>query len=840
MFKKILPYLVALVVFLAIAFAYFSPAFEGKKIRQSDIIHYKGTAKEIHDYRAATGEEPLWTNSMFGGMPAYQVSTNHPGNLVQYIYMVPFMKFMPHPVSILMLLLIGFFVLLITLKADPWLSILGAIAFALSSYFFLFLEVGHNNKTLAIAFMPLVLSALIMVYRGKYLLGGALLALFMALEISVNHVQMTYYLVFVMFFYGIAEFIIAISKKQYANFLKATGVTIIALILSAGPSISNLWTSSEYMKETIRGGTELTTNQTNKTSGLDKDYITQWSYGLGETFTLMIPDTKGGASEPIGKKSAALENVDRQYKEAIAQQSSYWGELEFTSGPVYVGAIICFLFVLGLFIVKKPIKWVLFASTVFAILLAWGHNMSWLTDFFINYVPYYNKFRAVSSWMIIAELTIPILAILAIKELVENPETLKKKPLYFYLSFGLTGGIALLFWLLPTTFFDFLTNSELYQFEDFRKKGADPAQINAYVDNLEAARIAIFKMSAIRSFFFILLGAAVLFMHSRVKNMSKYIVYAILGILILADLWMVDKKYLNDKDFVAARQMEVPYPKTPANEYILKDKDPDFRVLNLATGNFSMDASVSYYHKSLGGYHAAKLRRYQDLIEHRLFLEQERLVGVLSKDTPDSVRIATMYGLTSLNMLNTRYYIYNPDAPALRNPAALGNAWFVKNVKVVDNADAEIKALDNFIPANTAIVDKRFESMLADFKEARDPGSKIVLRDYAPNKLTYDAIGLKENQLAVFSEIYYPHGWKAFIDGQEVPHFRANYVLRAMVIPKGDHTIVFTFEPESYILGTKLSYASSILLFVIVLGALGWELRKKMKAKKTANITKQP
>lgn len=839
MFKKILPYVVALVVFLAISFVYFSPALDGKKIRQSDIIHYKGTAKEIHDYRSATGEEALWTNSMFGGMPAYQISTNHPGNLAQHIYMVPFLKLLPHPVSILMLLLIGFFVLLITLKADPWLSILGAIAFALSSYFFLFLEVGHNNKTLAIAFMPLVMSALIMVYRGKYLLGGALLALFMALEISVNHIQMTYYLAFVMLFYGISEFIIAISKKQYAHFLKATGVTIIALILSAGPSISNLWTSSEYMKETIRGKSELTSNKENKTSGLDKDYITQWSYGIGETFTLMIPNTKGGASEPIGKNNAALENVDRQYKEAIAQQSSYWGELQFTSGPVYVGAIICFLFVLGLFIVKKPIKWVLFASTVFAILLAWGHNLSWLTDFFINYVPYYNKFRAVSSWMIITELTLPLLAILAIKELVENPETIRKKALYFYLSFGLTGGIALLFWLLPTTFFDFMSNAELSQFEDFRKKGADPSQLNAYIDNLEAARIAIFKISAIRSFFFILLGAAVLFMHSRVKNMSKYIVYAILGILIMADLWMVDKKYLNDKDFVAAKQMEVPYPKTPANEYILKDKDPDFRVLNLATGNFTMDASVSYYHKSLGGYHAAKLRRYQDLIEHRLFLEQERLVGVLSKDTPDSVRLATMYGLTSLNMLNTRYYIYNPDAPALRNPAALGNAWFVKNVKVVENADAEIKALDNFIPANTAIVDKRFESLLADFKDARDPESKIVLREYAPNKLTYDAIGLKENQLAVFSEIYYPYGWKATIDGQEIPHFRANYVLRAMVIPKGDHTIVFTFEPESYITGTKLSYASSILLFVIVLGALGWELRKKMKAKKTADITKQ-
>lgn len=829
----------ALVVFIGISFVYFSPAFEGKKLQQSDIIHYKGSAKEIIDYRNATGQEALWTNSMFGGMPAYQISTLHPGNLVQYFYKVPFLDLFPHPVSILMLLLIGFFVLLIAFRADPWLSIIGAIAFAFSTYYFLFLEVGHNAKAMAIAIMPLVFAAMVLTYRGKYLLGGALMAFFMALEISVNHVQMTYYLMFVLLFYGITELVVSIVKKQIPHFLKATGITLIAMILAVGPSISNLWTSSEYMKESIRGGSELTNDQGNKTSGLDKDYITQWSYGVGETFTLMIPDAKGGASEPIGKNASALESVDRQYKDAIAQQSSYWGELQFTSGPVYVGAIICFLFVLGLFVVKKPVKWALFATTLFAILMAWGHNLAWLTDFFINHVPFYNKFRAVSSWMVICGLTMPLLAILTIQELVEHPDTLRKKSIYLYLSLGLTAGISLIFWLAPTAFFDFISSAELGQFDQFRKQGADPAQINAYIDNLETARIAIFKMSSIRSFFFILLGGVVLFMHARMKNMSKYVVYVVLGLLILADLWMVDKKYLNDKDFVASRQMEVPYPKTLANESILNDKDPDFRVLNLATGNFTMDASASYYHKSLGGYHAAKLRRYQDLIEHRLFREQERLISVLSKDTPDSVRLATMYGLTSMNMLNTRYYIYNPDAPALRNPAALGNAWFVKNVKLVQNADEEIKALDNFIPANTAIVDKRFESQLGDFKEARNPESKIVLREYAPNKLTYDAVGLKEKQLAVFSEIYYPYGWKAFIDGKEAPYFRANYVLRAMVIPEGDHTIVFSFEPESYVTGTKISYMGSAILLLLVLAGIGWEIRKKLKAKKIGGTAEQ-
>jgi hypothetical protein len=833
-FKKLLPYLVALLVFLGISLIYFSPAIEGKTLQQSDIIHYKGTAKEIADYRDKTGDEALWTNSQFGGMPAFQISTLHPGNLMPYLYKLFYFYILPHPISILMLLLIGFFILLLSLKVDPWLGIVGALAFAFSTYFFLFIEVGHNAKAIAIAFMPTVLGAMILTYRGKYLLGGALLAMFMAFEISVNHIQMTYYLLFIMLFYGITEFVVAIIKKEYLHFVKATGITLVAMLLAVGPSISNLWTSSEYMKETIRGGSELTNDKGNKTSGLDKDYITQWSYGVGETFTLLIPDAKGGASEPIGAKSGALDNVDRQMRKAIGQQGSYWGDLQFTSGPVYVGAIICFLFILGLFIVKKPVKWALFATTVFAIMMAWGHNMAWLTDFFINYIPYYNKFRAVSSWMIVVDLTMPLLAILAIKEIVDNPEVFRKKSLYFWLSFGLTAGISLIFWLTPTTFFDFISNAEFTQFDAYRKQGADANQINAYIDNLEIARISIFKASAIRSFLFILLGAGLLFLYSRMKKMSKYVVYGGLGLLILIDLWVVDKHYLNKEDFVAARQMEVPYPKTTASDYILKDLDPDYRVLNLATGNFTMDASVSYYHKSIGGYHAAKLRRYQDLIEHRLFNEVTSLTSVLNKEIPDSVRIATMYSLSSLNMLNTRYYIYNPEAPPLRNPAALGNAWFVKKVKVVDNADEEIKALNNFNPSNTVIVDKRFESMLGDFKEARDPESKIVLREYAPNKLTYDAIGLKENQLAVFSEIYYPHGWKVTIDGQEAPYFRANYVLRAMVIPKGNHTIVFSFEPRSYILGTRLSYAGSIILILLVLAAFGWELRNQLRKRKNA------
>jgi hypothetical protein len=822
--KKSIPYLVAILVFVGISLAYFSPVLEGKKLRQSDIIHYKGSAKEITDYRNRTGEEPLWTNSMFGGMPAYQISTYFTSNWMPFFNDI-FKLYLPHPANILFLLLIGFFILLMSLKVDPWLGIIGSIGFAFSTYFLLYMEVGHNAQAIAIAYMPAVFAGMIMTYRGKYLLGGALLAFFMALEITVNHVQMTYYLLFLLGIYGIAEFVVSIIKKQMVRFFKATGIALIALIISVGPSITNLWTSYEYMKETIRGGSELTSNQKNKTGGLDKDYITQWSYGVGETFTLMIPDAKGGASEPIGNASVP-DNVDRNYKSAIAQQSSYWGELMFTSGPAYAGALMVFLFILGLFIVRGSIKWALFSATILAIMLAWGHNMMWFTDLFLQIAPFYNKFRAVSSWLVIANLSIPLLGILAIKEIIEKPTILKEKQWYFYISLALTAGVALIFAMMPTAFFDFLSSAEVSQFDDYRKKGADPAQLNAFVDSLETARIHIFRMSALRSVLFIILGAGMLFIYSRMKKMSKYIVYVVIGLLVTIDIWAIDKRYLNDKDFAPAKQVETPFVASTADEYILNDHDLDFRVLNMTTSNFTTDAATSYFHKSLGGYHAAKLRRYQELIESSLFPEYSRLVNVLSKDTPDSIRIATLYGLTSFNMLNTRYYIYNPDSPPLHNPAALGNAWFIKNIKLVDDADAELKSMDNFAPANTAIIDKKFESQVSDFKGTKDPGAKITLRSYEPNKLIYDATGLKESQLAVFSEIYYDKGWNVYIDGQPSSYFRANYVLRAMIVPAGDHTIEFRFEPKSFYTGSKISLAGSILLLLVILVALFFEFRK--------------
>ena len=828
-YKKFIPYVVAIVVFIAISLIYFSPLLEGKQLYQSDIVNYRGSAQEIKDYRQATGEEALWTNSMFGGMPAYQIDVSFKTNVAKVFNNI-FKLWLPHPASILMVLLLCFFILMLTLKADPWLAMVGAVAFAFSSYFFLTISVGHNAKTLAVAYMPAVLAGIITAYRGKYLLGAALTALFMAIEIAVNHVQMTYYLMMILGFVVLFEFIYAILKKSMANFWKATAVIVVAGCISLLPNISNLWTSYEYMKETIRGKPELTSNQEIRSSGLDKDYITQWSYGVGETFTLMIPNVKGGGDARLGENKSALDKVDRNLRKQIAQQNHYWGNMPFTAGPVYAGAFVCFLFVLGLFIVKGRLKWALFGVTVLAILLAWGHNFMPLTDFFIDYVPFYNKFRAVSSILIIAELTIPILAILALKEIADNPGLIKEKKTVFFVSLGLTAGLTLLFVLLPKMFFDFIKDTEAVQFDGYIQQGANQAQIDDFISNLEIARISIFRMSCLRTILFIVIGAAMLWAYASAKKISKYLLYAGVGALILIDMVPIDKKYLNNDNFIAKNKNENPFVESAADQAILADTTAAFRVMNLTVSNFTTDATTSFYHQSIGGYHAAKLRRYQDLIEHRLFNEQERLVKTLQAGPSDSVLTATLYGLTSLNMLNTKYFIYNPDARPMRNPAALGNAWFVNKVKMVANADEEIKAMDNFVPATTAIVDKRFERELGGLKIARDSAAAIRLVKYTPNHLIYETSKLKSDQLAVFSEIYYNKGWNAYIDGQAKPYLRANYVLRAMVIPAGAHKIEFKFEPRSYLTGEKVSLAGSVLLLLIIAAALYFEFRKKRGA----------
>ncbi len=806
-FKKLLPYLAAVVIFLVITMVYFSPLLEGKKILQSDIVNFTGMSKEIVDFRAKTGQEPLWTNSMFGGMPAYQISANYTSNLVGYLDKVLTLG-LPHPANLVFLYFLGFFILLLVMGVDPWLSIAGAAAFAFSSYFFIIIDAGHNSKAHAIAYMAPVIAGIILTMRRKYLWGGLMTAVFLSLEVKANHPQITYYLAMIALLLGLFKLIHAIRFKELTPFLKAVGILLVALVFAVLTNLTSLWATWEYGKYTIRGKSELTSDKGNRTSGLDKDYATQWSYGVGETMTLLIPDFYGGSSSvKISKNSKIVEAMKANGvpDETISQFTSqplpflYWGAQPFTSGPVYVGAIIMFLFVLGLIIVKGPIKWWLLAATILSLLLAWGHNFMWLTDLFLNYLPGYNKFRAVSMILVMAEFTIPLLGILAMKEICEKKQDQKTLFRGLQISFIIVAGVALVFSLIPGLFLDFVGSSDKYtqqqyQFPDWLMQA------------IRDERLRILRMDAIRSFVFILLTGgliwAVLF-----NKLKKEYAYVALTVLILADMFTIDKRYLNNDSFTSKSRVENPFEPSAADNQILQDKDPDFRVLNLTSNTFN-DAGTSYYHKSIGGYHGAKLRRYQELIDHGI---QKDIRTFAKSMRTDSIPV--------LNMLNTRYFILpdnNKQPMAFPNPGALGNAWFVGNVQMVDNADAEIRALDSFNPQAVAIVDKSFAENLKSFAPAKDSADFIRLDDYAANALSYN-YRTKNNGLAVFSEIYYPKGWNAYVDGQITPHFRANYVLRAMVLPAGEHKLQFRFEPGVYAVGEKISLISSIILIALVI-----------------------
>ena len=809
-YQKLWPVLAAIVAFLIITVAYFHPLLEGKRLRQSDITQFRGMSKEITDYRAKTGEEALWTNSMFGGMPAYQISVQHKGNLMTYVDRALQLD-LPRPAGFVFLYFLGFFLLLMAMGVSPWLSIVGAIAFAFSSYFFIIIDAGHNSKAHAIAYMAPVLAAMIFAFKKRYLLGGALMALFLALQINANHLQITFYLALTAVIYGIFEFVNYYKAKELPHFFKAVGVLAIGAVLALGPNISNLWTTAEYTAASNRGKSELTDQAHLKTSGLDKDYATQWSYGIDETMTLLIPNMKGGSSDYLGNNVAAMKPVKEELKNAIGQQSAYWGNQPFTSGPVYLGAFVFFLFVLGMFIVDNRIKWPLFTTFVLSILLAWGHNFSFLTNLFLDYFPGYNKFRSVSMILVLAELVVPIIAVLGLKKVIDNPEVFKTKKLYVYISLGLTAGVALIIYLFPGIF-GLISNSEFAQIENYRKQGAPAAQLTDFITNLEAARSTILTADALRSFLFIVIGAAFLWAYTR-KMFNANILIALVALLILIDMVPIDSRYLGSKNYDRKSAIDNPFQPTDVDLFIQKDKDPDFRVLNMTVNPFA-DASTSFFHKSVGGYHAAKLKRFDELIEYQISKSNQEV----------------------LNMLNTKYMIVpgQDKAPTVQiNFAALGNAWFVRNYKMVPNADAELNALSNFKAGRTAVIDSRFEKDLANFKFSPNDtiGNTIKLTSYAPNHLVYES-NAKTDQLAVFSEIYYNKGWNAMIDGKPAPYFRANYVLRSMVVPAGRHVIEYKFEPRSYILGSKLSLAASILLLLVLAGALYIEIKKDCPAKK--------
>jgi len=804
-FKQVLPYFIAIVVFVVITLAYFSPLLEGKKLKQSDITQWKGMSKEIADFRESTGEEALWTNSMFGGMPAYQISVEYKGNALRHLDRL-MQLYLPQPAGMVFLYMIGFFILLLVLKVDKWLAIAGAIAFAFSSYLFIIFEAGHNSKAHAIGYMAPVLAGIILTYRGRYLAGGIMAAIFLSLELLTNHLQITYYLMMTAGVYVIAELVSSIKEKQFSRFGKATGVLVLASILAVATNITSIWATYEYGKETIRGKTELTTEKSNRTSGLDKDYATGWSYGKLETFTMLIPNFNGGSSQGALTESSntykALQNnnIDNnQAKNAIKAMPLYWGSQPGVAGPVYIGSIIMFLFVFALFVADNRYKWWLLAATLLSILLAWGKNFPDFTDFFLNYVPGYNKFRAVSMTLVIAELCIPLLAILGLQKAFSAGMDKKKLIKHLYYSVGIVGGISLFFALAGSSIFDFISPSD-EQYKSY------------YPDWLIAAiqldRASLLSADAFRSLVFILLAGAAIWavLNNVIKNPVYF--YSILALLIIIDMWTVNRRYLNDESFVRKSVAAVPFQPTTTDQLIMKDKDPNFRVFNQTVGNPFSDASTSYFHKSLGGYHGAKLRRYQELIENHL----------------------AKGNMNVYNMLNTKYFIVsdkNGGAPQMQiNMQALGNAWFVNDARVVNNADEEINALTDFIPGETAIYDKRFEDQVKGHLITKDTLASISLTEYKPNHLTYKSQASRE-QLAVFSEIYYDKGWNAYIDGKQSPYFRANYVLRAMIVPAGNHTIEFKFEPKVYSTGEKISYASSILLVLLALGSLGLMARGK-------------
>jgi hypothetical protein len=831
-FKRYIPHITAVILFAIITALFFKPlVFDGKKMKQGDVDHFLGVSKEISDYREKTGKEALWTNSLFGGMPAYQIAIKYPNNLVQYLQKF-FIAIMPAPATVILLCMIGFYFLLTTMKVDPWLSIAGAIAFGLSSYFIIILTAGHNTKGFAIAYMAPVLMGLLLTMRGRLFLGAALTALALALEIYSNHLQITYYLLILVVFVGIGESVRLYKEKKLNYLLKAIGLLFAAAFLAVLPNLTNLMLTEEYGKYSTRGKSDITIDNADqkKTSGLPIEYATQWSYGVGETWTLLVPDFNGGASEAIATYDPkALDAVDQNWKENIGQNGAYFGDQPFTSGPVYVGAIIFFLFILGMFIVRDNLKWWLFAATLLSIMLAWGKNFEGFTEFFFDNVPGYNKFRAVSMILVIAELTIPLLAMLALKEIIKDPARLKARRELFFISLGLSAGIALLFAIMPTVFVSPVSETETTQIiEGATKQGATRAIADEYIMNLEQARLSIVTSDAWRSFGFILLAGTLLFIYIR-KPFKVYWLAAGVAFLVLIDMAGVASRYIdNDTDYEKTKKVTTHFEATQADNMILSDKSPDYRVLNVAANTWS-DANTSYFHKSIGGYHGAKLKRIQELYEN--VMEKDILeVRTALQSGSDSIARGVLAKQASINMLNTKYIIYSPEGGVLVNSTACGNAWFVDEVKQVANADEEIKTVANFNPKKTAIVDKVFADQLQGAKPNADPNASIKLVSYEPNDLKYES-NASSQQVAVFSEIYYDKGWNAYVDGKLTPHFRTDFVLRGMVVPAGKHTIEFKFEPSFYFTGEKIALFGSILLILFVGGGIFLDWKKKAATK---------
>ena len=814
--KPALPHLIAVLIFTVISFAYFYPVLEGKVLKANDSTVSKINSKEIQDFRDKNGREPLWTNSIFGGMPAYLISTKYPGNLIKHAD--TFLRMFKMPVSVLFLSILGFYILLLIFGVNSWLAIAGAIAYGFSSFFFQILGAGHNTQAIALAYMAPMIGGIYYAYRHNALKGALLTAFFLTLEIQANHPQITYYALICLMIFGIVEFIYSLKNNSVVKFFKTSALLIIPFIIAIGINFASLYTTYEYGKYSIRGKSDLVGENKNVTSGLHKDYITYWSYGVDETFNLLIPNYKGGSSHPFDRNSETYKVLSKNNNQAAANQlQKYWGpQSGGTEGPHYVGAIMFFLFVLGLILIKGPEKWWLLVATILSIMLAWGKNFMPLSNLFIEYFPGYNKFRAVTMTLVIAEFCIPLLGVLALRDIFNGTITKKEIIRGLKITAGITCGFILLVIILPGIAGSFIGQGE-----------------NDYPEWLKSALITdrkgLLRNDSLRSLVFILLSSGVILGFIFDKLKKEYAIL-IIALLIVLDLWTVDKRYLDADRFERPSTIQKSFAPTVADAFILKDPT-QHRVLNLAVSPFNDNSPTSFFHKSIGGYHGAKMERYQELIDSCIFPELGAFGGAAQKaksveelqtalnDTPVPV----------LNILNTKYIIYQSNALPLINSNALGNAWFVEKPVFAENANKEISLINSFNPSKEAIIGNSFKNQITKPSFPVLENEKIVLISYQPDELRYK-YSAREEKLAVFSEIYYPAGWKCYIDGKESRYFRADWVLRGMVVPAGDHEIMFTFKPASYYTGNKVSLASSVLLILLFGGYFFTKYNRRPKS----------
>ena len=838
--KKLLPDFLSILFFVALSFAYFAkPVTEGWVLTGHDHSGGMGAVSEMEAYRKShDGERTRWTNTLFSGMPTYQIAPSYPSteklSKVESVYKL----WLPDYMVLVFIMLLGFYILLRAFDFKAWMAALGAVLWAFSSYYFIIIGAGHIWKFYTLAYIPPTIAGMVLCYRGRYGWGLLATAFFMALQILSNHIQMTYYFGFVMVLMALAF----LELSHWHNWIKGTTVFVLGCLIGIAVNVSNLYHTWEYSKESMRGKSELTqktkdpTDQTN--SGLERSYITAWSYGIGETWTLLIPNAKGGASQPLTQSKTAMEKANPTYMPVYQSIGQYWGEQPGTSGPVYVGAFVLFLFVLGLFIVKGPMKWALFTATILSISLAWGKNFMPWTDLWLDYVPMYDKFRTVASILVIAEFTIPLLAMMALREIAEKENVIGEKYKWpFFISLALTGGVCLLFYLMPDVFFgNYVSSSEAAMLDNAVQQGYIPADMLADIlRNLNDMRRAVFTADAGRSLVIILVGCAVLIAY-HYKKIKAWAMVGCLIVLCTADMWDVNKRYLNDAMFSAPQPTQQFFAKTPTDEAILQDSDLYYRVVNLAVSTFN-DNTTSYWHKSIGGYHAAKLRRYQELIEAYI---QPQMMELYQAAAQTGGRLDSIAGdslFPVLNMLNTKYAILplqGGETVPVQNSWAMGNAWFVDNVFLVDNADEELALLGAINPRTTAAVDVSFKEQLPEHlisgggpTPRTDEGGTeagLHLTTYEANALTFEAESDRE-RLAVFSDIYYP-GWQCTIDGESANILRADYVLRAVVIPAGKHTIEFRFDPQSLHATETIATTALIALALLLIALLCWRFVK--------------